>query len=59
MCVMSSESFNRTFMELKLRQNRQLDSFHHGFNRTFMELKLGTSRMMAMRKLVLIGPSWN
>ena len=31
--------FNRTFMELKPWQNRQIAYDEAGFNRTFMELK--------------------
>ena len=54
-----SRSFNRTFMELKLRYCRRLSWHSLGFNRTFMELKLYRGTKPRTESVVLIVPLWN
>ena len=50
---------NRTFMELKLRGNTDIDIVDYCSNRTFMELKFVYYHLSRFCSLVLIAPLWN
>ncbi len=53
------DSFNRTFMELKLLNFKGIGELEITFNRTFMELKLAMSRSSTPKRPLLIAPLWN
>ena len=52
-------SFNRTFMELKLKYTATRTMLGRSFNRTFMELKYVTIKITAAKQGVSIVPLWN
>ena len=56
---MPLSGFNRTFMELKPKDNTWESCEDQGFNRTFMELKLGYAVELTERRVGLIVPLWN
>ncbi len=51
--------FNRTFMELKLKDLPATLREKISFNRTFMKLKRAQGAISRAKSYVLIGPSWN
>ena len=56
---LSERTFNRTSMELKLKQNGRLGLSELPFNRTSMELKHTYWRENARENYLLIEPVWN
>ena len=57
--VIVTDSFNRTFMELKCVSATISRPSFPSFNRTFMELKYSQSWLCLIKIIVLIVPLWN
>ena len=53
------DSFNRTFMELKVDVSVEARNENNGFNRTFMELKENHLAKWNNAQIVSIAPLWN